>query len=101
MPAGPKAASVLKACSVLPTLLLCTYANANVDLVAEIKLSMFAVNHAFSPVWSLGQGKDFIAQVLQNEAEPVHLGTKGWNCACSGSRVLRATTGSRRVAHQG
>lgn len=77
MPADPKATSVLKASSVLPTLLLCMYANANVDLVAEIKLPMFVVNHAFSPIWSPEQGKDFLAQDLQNEAAPDHLDTKG------------------------
>uniref|UniRef100_A0A8C3Q5W1 Acrosin n=1 Tax=Geospiza parvula TaxID=87175 RepID=A0A8C3Q5W1_GEOPR len=86
------------ACSVLPILLLYMYASANVDLVAEIKLPLFVVNYAFSPVWSPGQGKDFLAHDLQNEAASEHLGTKGvtlkgWNCVWPDRRVLRATTG--------
>lgn len=82
---------MLKACSVLPTLLFYMYASANVDLVAKIKSSVFVVNHAFSPIWSPGQGKDFIAEDLQNEAASDQLGTKGvtlkgWNCVWSNRR---------------
>lgn len=93
----PKAATVPKACSVLPTLLLYMYTSANVDLVAEIKLPVFVVNRAFSPVWSPRQGKHILAQDLQNKAASEHLGTKGvtlkgWNCVWSDRRVLRATT---------
>lgn len=105
MPADPKATSVSKACSVLPTLLLYMYASASIDLVAEIKLPVFVVNHALSPIWSPGQGKDFIAQDLQNEAASDHLGTKGvtlkgWNCVWSGRRVLHhrlEKTGTSRL----